>query len=78
LPGNSWVIEKRADDGTLTILPLVGWLVTDDGELLPLPRSLDASWITRPRTPDDDRVIASSAARMRPKQKDQRSYYENV
>ena len=66
LSGDGWVAEHTAEDKTRTIYPLLGWLVTADGECLPLPRSIDSTWIVRPRTTSDDTAIAASAKRMRP------------
>lgn len=66
LAANNWVAEKMGEDGLATVLPLVGWMVTDEGELRPLPLSLDASWTIRPRCVDDDRLISVTASRMRP------------
>ena len=66
LPGDSWVAEHQAEDKTRTVLLLLGWLVTAEGECLPLPRSIDSTWIVRPRTASDDASIAASAMRLRP------------
>ena len=66
LPGTGWVAEHDDGNGIRTVVPLVGSLVTADGEVHPLPRSLDASWIIRPRIPDDERLIRTSAGRMGP------------
>jgi hypothetical protein len=66
LPANNWVTEKMGEDGIPTLLPLVGWLVTKEGELRPLPPSLDESWTLRPRAADDERLISAASSRMRP------------
>jgi len=64
LPGDGWVIERIEDDNVHTVFPLVGWLVTADGQVHPLP-STDSTWTVRPRTADDERLIAASATRLR-------------
>jgi hypothetical protein len=69
LPGDSWVAELTHEDKTRTVLPLVGWLVTADGEIHPLPRSIDSTWVVRPRTANDEAAIAVSARNLRPETK---------
>lgn len=64
LPGGLWVVERIDDDNIFTVFPLVGWLVTADHQVHPLPPS-DSSWTVRPRTDDDERLIAASARRLR-------------
>jgi len=75
LPADGWVTEKVDSDGTRDVIPLVGWLVTADGDVLPLPRTLDKTWTIRPRMPDDERLIRTTAARLRPKTNNERNYY---
>ena len=65
LPGTNWVCERRNEDGTITVLPLIGWEIVD-GEPHPLPRSLGAEWLVRPMAEGDERQIRTSAARLRP------------
>lgn len=57
---------RVGEDGVPTVLPLVGWLVTPEGEVRPLPLSLDATWTIRPRVAEDDARISTTANRMRP------------
>ena len=66
IPAPEFVAEKVDENSVRTVLPLVGWLVTPEGEVVPLPRSLDASWVIRARVADDDARIAMTAERMRP------------
>ena len=65
LPGTGFIIERRESDGTLTVMPLVGWQVVD-GEVYPLPRSLGAEWLVRAVTEGDERHLRTTASRMRP------------
>jgi hypothetical protein len=74
LPGTNWVCEKRDENGTITVAPLIGWQVID-GEVYPLPRSLGAEWTVRPMCDGDDRLLRTSAARLRPNDNTQRNYY---
>lgn len=74
IPANSWVCEKREEDGTVTVMPLCGWLVTDDLEVQPIP-GLGPEWIVRPLSQNDERLIRLSASRLRLRATDQRSYY---
>jgi hypothetical protein len=70
IPATGWVAERVEDDGTRTVMPLAGWWVTSEGDVLPLPRTLDdAAWTCRPQTPDDERLISTTASRMRPQPK---------
>jgi hypothetical protein len=73
IPATDWVTE-RTQDGTRTVLPLVAWLVTAEGELKPLPLSLGDEWIVRPRTADDDRLLKNSGSRLRP-HTEQKAFY---
>lgn len=66
LPGAGWVIEHRE---TATVLPLVGWGVTVEGEIEPLPRSLGDGWRARPAHPDDAAAIRRSALNQKGRQK---------
>lgn len=59
-------VTERTQDGVRTVLPLVAWIVTAEGELRPLPLSLGEEWIVRPRTADDDRLLKNSGSRLRP------------
>ena len=65
LPGDGWIVERIETDNSHTVLPLPGWLVTADGEVHPLPGSVNSTWSVRPRTDEDDRLIAVSANRLR-------------
>jgi len=66
LPGDGWVIEKKDPaTGTLDVIPLVGWAVTDDGQLLPLPLGIGPEWSVRPRLPQDDGFVVATARRRR-------------
>lgn len=49
IPANDWVAERVDENSTRSVLPVVGWLVTTDGELRALPLSLDDTWTIRPR-----------------------------
>jgi len=75
LGGDGWVVEHIAEDKTRTIYPLVGWLVTADFQVHPLP-SLDSSWVVRPRTANDEQMIAASAKRLRPSNSNQNWSYQ--
>lgn len=69
LPGGDWVVEFREPDVTVTVYPLVGWRVDGD-RVTPLSaRPLDTTSVVRPRTDDDSRLIATTAARLRPQPK---------
>jgi hypothetical protein len=72
IPANSWVAERSDEHGTRSVLPLIGWQVID-GEVYPLPRSLGADWIVRPALEGDDRLIRTTAARMRPQPTNQQT-----
>lgn len=77
LPAKSWVTEHTDEHGNRTVLPLIGWFVTDAGEVYPLPRSLGDDWIVRPVMEGDDRLIRTCAGRMRPNTYSQTwSYYK--
>jgi hypothetical protein len=66
LPANDWVAERVDENNVRSVLPLVGWLVTAEGELRPLPLSLDATWTIRPRrVTEDSRLIDATAVRLR-------------
>ena len=73
LPGDGYVAERLDENGVRTVLPLAGWIVSPDGELLPLPRSMGADWVIRPATANDPGLISTTASRMQAKPK-QRSY----
>jgi hypothetical protein len=72
LPAANWVAERTDEHGTRSVLPLVGWQVID-GEVYPLPRSLGVDWIIRPALEGDDRLIRTTAARMRPQATNQQT-----
>ena len=78
IPGDGWVTEHLAENGSRTVLPLVAWHVVN-GELFPLPKPSDATWIVRPRVADDERLIRVTALSMQLKpqtnQLDVRSIY---
>jgi hypothetical protein len=61
LPGDGWVTEARTADGSLVVLPLVGWQVIGC-ECYPQPRSLDPTTI-RPHRRDDKRLMVVTQAR---------------
>jgi hypothetical protein len=69
IPGDGWVTEHLAENGSRTVLPLIAWHIVN-GELFPLPKPADASWIIRPRIPDDERLIrvSSQAMQLQPAQ----------
>jgi hypothetical protein len=66
IPGDGWVTEHLADNGTRTVLPLVAWQVIS-GQLYPLPKPQDDTWVVRPRMPDDERLIRVTALSLQPK-----------
>ena len=66
LPANNWVTERIDENGIRTVLPLIGWLVSADGEVRPLPLSMDATWTIRPRVEEDEKRISMTADRLRP------------
>ena len=72
LPANSWVAERTDENGVRSVLPLIGWQVID-GEVYPLPRSLGVEWIIRPQMEGDDRMIRTTAARLRPQTTNQQN-----
>ena len=65
LPGANFVCEHRSENGEITVMPLIGWEVVN-GEVHPLPRSMGAGWIVRPMADGDDRLMRTTAARLRP------------
>ncbi len=66
LPGQGWVLERKdSATGTLDVVPLVGWLVADDGQLHPLPIGIGPEWSVRPRLPQDDGFVVATARRRR-------------
>lgn len=65
LPGAGFVIEHVSADGTRSVLPLIGWGVTEGGEVLPLPLSLGGGWQARPEVNEDARLIRTTSIRSR-------------
>ncbi len=57
LPGTGYVAERVNDDGSRTVLDLVGWAVDEAGEVWPLPRSLDGHFTVRPQVEGDAAAI---------------------
>jgi hypothetical protein len=70
ISGAGWVTERTNEDGTKTVLPLVGWQVIE-GELYALPRSLGADIVVRPMVESDATAIRTSAMRLRPQKTNQ-------
>jgi hypothetical protein len=64
LPGDGWVVERMHEDGSKSVFPLVGWAVTDEGDILALPLSLGPEWSARPATDGDGPLIRRSGARL--------------
>lgn len=64
LPGAGFVIERVLSDGSKECLPLAGFGVTHDGDVIVLPRNLSAEWSCRPALPGDEATIRRAAARM--------------
>ena len=64
VPASGFVLERTEPDGSRSVVPLQAWEVSDDGELLVLPRSF-RSWFVRPQMEGDARSVTTTAARMR-------------
>ncbi|MGA7419285.1 MAG: hypothetical protein WBW80_14920 [Acidimicrobiales bacterium] len=64
IPARDFVLERTEADGT-KVVPLPAWEVTDNGELLVLPRSFRSEWLVRPQMEGDARCVTTTAARMR-------------
>ena len=63
IPGDGWVTDHLAEDGTRTVLPLIAWHVVN-GAAFPVPKPPDETWIVRPRMPADDNLISVTARSM--------------
>jgi hypothetical protein len=63
LPGDGWVVECVGDNER-RVLPLAGWGVREDGEVVTLPLSLGSEWVCRPMIEGDATLIRRSTARM--------------
>lgn len=62
-PGE-WVIERN-DGVDRTVMPLAGWGVTADGDLVALPVAATTGWVVRPRVPSDQAAIEKAASGLR-------------
>jgi hypothetical protein len=65
VPGAGFVLERTESDGTRSVVPLTAWAITEMGDVLPLPLSLENKWTVRAATNDDDRLIRIAVARSR-------------
>jgi hypothetical protein len=71
LPGTGWVCERTDEQGVRSVLPLIGWIVNDDGTCQPLPLDLSPDYVVRPRMDSDGQTINATAGRLRPRPNNQ-------
>jgi hypothetical protein len=63
LPGAGFVLERVLEDGSKECLPLAGFGVTHDGDVVVLPTNLGPEWSCRAALPGDDATIRRTSAR---------------